>query len=224
MMLLSGVLLALLASAGSTPASAVPVQSEPMHRPVYADTRLRVLDVMIPPHATTLFHTHVNDIAGVTLAAGPSRNEDAGASPTDDPPDADGSVWFEPHPTPYTHRATNLGDKPIHVIGVELLGRGEPSAVPFEKKVADGRIELENARIRVVRLTLAPGRSLPFHAHSGPTVLVALGPGRVSGVCAKSVSRSVAEAGYLCVCDELRHQISNTGDQTMTLLEFEVAR
>jgi quercetin dioxygenase-like cupin family protein len=223
-MLVSSVLIAVLASTGSTPAISVPVQSEPMHRPVYTSPRLRVLDVVIPPHATTLFHTHVNDIAGVTLAAGPSLNEDLGASPTNDPPDTVGSVWFEPHPTPYTHRATNLGETPIHVVAVEFLGRRHSSMPSWGEEIAGGKIELENSRTRVIRHALAPGASLPAHEHHGAVVLVTLGPGRLSGACGASGIRSIAEAGFLCVGDESRHKISNVGDQAITLLEFEVAQ
>src|SRR5215813_10741372 len=107
--------LAALASAGVSPATAVPVQDEPMHRTVYTSQRMRVLDVVIPPHATTLYHTHINDVVGVTITPAPGRNEDDGSPPSNEPPDQPGNVWFEPPTTPYTHRGTNLGETPIHL-------------------------------------------------------------------------------------------------------------
>ena len=53
---------------GGTAASPVPVEREPMHHVVYADKKLRVYDIVIPPHRGTLFHINYHDLAGVTIS------------------------------------------------------------------------------------------------------------------------------------------------------------
>lgn len=58
---------------GAKPSTAVPVQDEPLHHVVYSDSRLRVFDVDLPPHAVTLYHIHAKDMVGVTLIPGPMR-------------------------------------------------------------------------------------------------------------------------------------------------------
>ena len=221
-MILSSTLLVALAAAGTTPASAVPVEYEPMHHPVYANQLLRVLDVVIPAHARTLYHTHTHDIAGVTISPGPFRSEEAGIPAVDEPPDEPGNVWFEAHQTPYTHRGTNLGERPIHLVAVELLGRQDQVGRPVSGDDGGEAVQLENARIRVVRFSLEQGESAPAHSHHGTYALVALNTGRLSDACGQPGPRAIADAGFICVGDDAPHQISNAGDSLITVLEFEV--
>lgn len=209
---------------GSTPASAVPVQDEPLHRVVYAGKALRVLDVVIPPHGRTLYHAHVNDMVGVTLAPGPTRDEKAGAAPVDEPPDKPGEVWLAVHPQRDVHRVTNLGDSEIHMVAVELLSSERVTDTAPRGAIPGGVVQLENSKTRIVRYSLRPGQTIKLHSH-GSYVLVALGPGRIGGVCGGSESHLVSRAGYLCVAaQEGQHQISNVGANPIELLEFEVGQ
>jgi quercetin dioxygenase-like cupin family protein len=206
---------------GSTPTSAVPVQDEPLHRVVHVSEHLRVFDIVIPPHASTLYHIHLNDLVGVTITPGPSRDEKAGASPVDEPPDKQGEVWLAAHPQRDVHRVTNLGDSPIHMVAIELLSSAGATNAPALRGEAAGVVQLDNSKARVVRYSLQPGQVSKAHTH-GRYVLVPLGPGRIGSVCGGSESRSVSEAGFLCVGAERQHQISNVGDIPIELLEFEI--
>ena len=208
---------------GSTPAAAVPVQDEPLHRVVHAEKALRVFDIIIPPHVSTLYHVHVNDLVGVTITPGPDRDEEAGGSPVDEPPDKPGEVWFAAHPQRYVHRVTNLGESPIHMIAIELLSSGSATNPPAPRDTVAGVVELDNTKVRVVRYSLQPGQASKSHSHKS-YVLVPLGPGRIGNVCGKSEPRVVSEAGFLCVGAERQHQISNVGANPIELLEFELGQ
>jgi len=199
-----------------------PVHGFVLYRPVYTSQRMRVLDVVIPPHATTLYHTHINDVVGVTITPGPGSNEDEGSPPSNEPPDEPGNVWFEPHPTPYTHRGTNLGETPIHLVAVELLDKKHPPTRSF-RDPAVGKTAFQNDRARVVRFSLAHGERVQTHVHDGAFVLVTLGPGRLTGACDHSGSRSIGGAGFVCVGAPGEHSIVNVGDTDMTLFEVELA-
>ena len=207
---------------GSTPAAAVPVEDEPLHRVVHASKELRVFDIVIPPHASTLYHVHVHDLVGVTITPGPSRDEKAGASVVDDPPDKPGEVWLAAHPQRDVHRVTNLGESQIHMVAVELLSPGSATNTPVPRGTAAGAVQLDNSEARVVRYSLEPGQTSKSHSH-GSYVLVPLGPGRIGNVCGGSEPRLVPEAGFLCVGTERQHEISNVGDTPIELLEFEIA-
>ena len=99
----------------------VPVEKEPFHRPVYSNADVEVLDVVIPPGATTLFHRHIHDLAGLTVTSSPSVSEVLREKPISDAAEPAGAAWFEAIPKPIAHRVTNLGPKEIHYIVFQLL-------------------------------------------------------------------------------------------------------
>jgi hypothetical protein len=206
---------------GTVPSTALPVQEEPLHHVVYSDKRLRVFDVDLPPHAVTLYHVHVNDMVGVTLAAGPTREERPGKAPEDAPADKPLEAWFDPHPQTDIHRVTKLGDSHIRIIAIELLA---PSAQMGAHSGKDaGVVQLENNRVRAVRFSLRPGQTSAVHT-SGSYVVVPLGPGRLANVCGTPGVKLVDSAGFLCVGSEGDHKISNVGDAPIDLIEFDLGR
>jgi len=203
---------------GGTAASPVPVEKEPIHRVVYADKRLRVYDIVIPPHHSTLFHIHYHDLAGVTISPGASRDEQMGSKPVDELPDEPGEVWFASHPRRFVHRVSNLGGTAIRMVVVELLAPpSQKNSTGATDGSPGGEVELKNGKVRVVRYVVAPGKSVA----AGPGVLVALGRGRINGACGMQGSSSITGAGFVCVGTDLNHPISNVGNHSITLLLFQ---
>ena len=100
----------------------VPVEQEPHHRWIFENQYVRVLDVVLAPGESTLFHTHSHDSIAVRLTDAavqeqPFNKEWRPASrllPGD-------SRYMKGTPKPYTHRAKNVGSTPFHVIDIELL-------------------------------------------------------------------------------------------------------
>ena len=205
---------------GTEPSTAVPVQDEPLHHVVYSDSRLRIFDVDLPPHAVTLYHIHAHDMVGVTLVPGPVREESPGEPPEDAPPDKAQAVWFAPHPQTDVHRVTNLGDSRIRMIGIELLTSSASRKSGVKGDQGAGEVQFENDGVRAVRFSLRPGQTSPVHTN-GSYVLVPLGPGRLADVCGSTQARSVEMAGFLCVGSEGDHEISNAGNAPIDLIEFE---
>ena len=206
---------------GAEPSTAVPVQDEPLHHVVYSEGRLRVFDVDLPPHAVTLYHIHVNDMVGVTLAAGPTREERPGKAPEDAPADKQLEAWFDPHPQTDIHRVTNLGDSHIRMIVIELLTTSASRKLGVKKDQGAGELQFENDGVRAVRFSLRPGQTSPVHTN-GSYVLVPLGPGRLANVCGTTQPRSIEIAGFLCVGYEGDHKISNAGNAPIDVIEFDV--
>jgi hypothetical protein len=60
--------------------SAVPVYEEPLHRPVFQNRFVRVLDVVIPAGVATGYHTHAVRIVGTVIQDARSWTQIQGAA------------------------------------------------------------------------------------------------------------------------------------------------
>jgi quercetin dioxygenase-like cupin family protein len=108
-------------SGTGTEVDPVPVEQEPHHRIVFENQYVRVLDVVVPPGAMTLFHKHSLDNVSVQLSDTTLNNQALGEEWTSRPV-AEGQVGFRAGTkTPYTHRIMNAGATEFHVIDVEIL-------------------------------------------------------------------------------------------------------
>lgn len=104
----------------------VPVEQEPHHHVVLQNQYARVLDVFFPVGEPALFHTHSNDNVSVELSGDKTHSQTWS--------DKDSGKWSEPEDVvpgrigfhkavgqPYTHRVGSAGEKPYHVIDVEIF-------------------------------------------------------------------------------------------------------
>jgi quercetin dioxygenase-like cupin family protein len=167
----------LLPASGQAP---VPVENEPRHRLKFGNRHVRVFDVLIPPGDTSLFHTHVHDGVGIKLTDAHIRDEPTGGSP-DDITVMRGEVSFALRPSPLTHRVSNIGETPFRNIFIEILPpAGAPHGAAPQALVAGQTLVLENERVRISRLVLAPGQSAELHTHALRRLAVAVTEGRLA--------------------------------------------
>jgi quercetin dioxygenase-like cupin family protein len=108
-------------TAQGTESDPVPVEQEPHHRVVFENQYVRVLDVVVKPGETTLFHKHSLDNVAVVLAGTTLRNQLPGQDWT--PRTArEGSVGFAAGTAkPYVHRISNAGSTVFHVLDIQIL-------------------------------------------------------------------------------------------------------
>jgi hypothetical protein len=108
-------------SAKGTADDPVPVEQEPHHRVVFENQYVRVLDVVVGPGETTLFHRHSIDNVPIILTDADNKTQFAGKDWAPTPAKAK-SVGFIPgEAKPYVHRISNQGKTAYHVIDVEIL-------------------------------------------------------------------------------------------------------
>ncbi|HUE43871.1 MAG TPA: hypothetical protein VMP12_09915 [Candidatus Sulfotelmatobacter sp.] len=108
-------------SAKGTAEDPVPVEQEPHHRVIFENQYVRVLDVVVKPGETTLFHKHSIDNVPIILTDADNRTQFAGKDWGPTPAKAK-SVGFIPGAErPYVHRINNQGSTVFHVIDVEVL-------------------------------------------------------------------------------------------------------
>jgi hypothetical protein len=107
--------------AQGTATDPVAVEQEPHHHVIFENQYVRVLDVVLNPGETTLFHRHSLDNVPVQLSDATIKRqfpgEDWAASPA-----KEGSVGFiGGTKSPYIHRISNTGTTVFHVMDVEIL-------------------------------------------------------------------------------------------------------
>lgn len=107
--------------AQGTATDPVAVEQEPHHHVVFENQYVRVLDVVVKPGETTLFHKHSLDNVAIQFSEATIKRQ----SPGQDwiaTPAKDGSVGFTAGTAkPYIHRIMNSGGTVFHVMDVEIL-------------------------------------------------------------------------------------------------------
>ena len=81
----------------------------------------------------------------------------------------------------YSHIVTNAGTIELRFIDVELLPGSEKSTAAAFLDAPAHRLETENDRVRIYRIKLAPGESLPAHRHNGAFLTVTVSGGAGPG-------------------------------------------
>ncbi len=157
--------------------SPVEISGEAHHHPKFENEFVRVWDVTVPAGEATLWHVHRNDNVVVTLGDASLRIENATAPPTEAQWKF-GEVRFAK--ATYVHRALNVGTTPFHNLTIELLKSpaflADLSNLPKE---AGREPILENDRVRVYRLSLAPGEAIAMHTHPLPGLVVTITAGEI---------------------------------------------
>jgi predicted metal-dependent enzyme (double-stranded beta helix superfamily) len=146
----------------------VPVDQEPQHRVVFKNDFVRVLDATLPPGYVTLNHAHDVDNVSVTMATG-RDGEGAGRGL--------GRASFAKGG--YSHSVANSNSAVMRFIVVEVVKTDHPGAM--SALLPHHTLETENNRVRIYRVKLGPGESLPAHSHPAGWVEVIITGGAPPG-------------------------------------------
>ena len=103
-----------------------------------------------------------------------------------------------------------------------LVGLDAPAQDPAVVNAKTIRVKLENARVRVLEATLAPGQKEELHSHPAYVIyVIAGGKVRNHGVDGKT-SETVFTAGDTIYRDPLTHWAENIGTTTMHMILVEL--
>jgi quercetin dioxygenase-like cupin family protein len=211
MKLIAGALLPVIALLAAPAQSPVPVGREPRHHLKFENQYVRVFDVVVPPGDATLFHTHANDYAFVSIGDANLKAEVLGGQPADLVL-KDGEVRFTKGVI--THRVTNVSRAPFRNITIEILsspgGKNGAADVP----VTPGHtLVLENDRIRVERIVLEPGQSTEMHEHalSGLAVVVSAGKIVIESPGKKAETAEFKPGDFRWHTGPVTHKLTNVG-------------
>lgn len=210
-------------------ADVVPIDHEPSHHFVLENDSLRMFDVTVAPHASTLMHRHDRDYIFITLGDSEISNERMNEKPTHVDL-KDGDARFVPGG--FAHVAKNLADTPFHNLTIELKDPGAPvcgiGTTPACEKDsnADAAQELLSTERVIARVTtLDSGHETPAHTHKFPHLAVALDDITFENHPAdKPVNTFSMKKGEFKWVGEtgITHSLKNTGKQPgrLFMLEF----
>ena len=122
-----------------------------------------------------------------------------------------------------THRIGNIGTGLYRAIGVINETSGGDEAVTEQAAGFTSKAESSNRWFRVYRVVLAPGEKTPPHQHNAAVVILQDSAGK--GVATGAMRFELNEPGQWGFFDTgSRHEISNTGDGRLEVIEVEVRR
>jgi quercetin dioxygenase-like cupin family protein len=158
----------------------VEITAEPSHHLVLENEYVRVFQVEVAPHTSTLMHPHRHDYVFVTLGDAHISNEVEG-KPSVDVKFTDGDTRFTTGN--FAHVVKDLSDQPFRNVTIELMQDEKLRQTPShwleesgEKTFPGGRSKILFVKdgVRVSEVNLEPGAIVPSHHHDGPHLLVAV--------------------------------------------------
>jgi mannose-6-phosphate isomerase-like protein (cupin superfamily) len=235
---------------GQTPI--MPVHQEPHHRQVFQRGPMRILDLQVAPGDISWFHTHEWPVYYLTTSDSPTVSqtlgEDWGAgrrgggagrgaaaappSPGATPPAGRGPAGrgrprlmsdISYAERPNTHRIRNDGTNLFRAMVVVNETAGGDEAVTEQQAGFGDKPLSSNKWFRVYRIALGPGEKTPSHQHKAPVVILQDSNGK--GVGIGGMTFEFNEPGQWAYFDPGdRHEVSNTGEGRLELIEVEVRR
>jgi quercetin dioxygenase-like cupin family protein len=196
--------------------SPVALEHEAKHHLVLSNDYVRLYNVIVPAGDSTLYHKHPDDYAFITFGGVRLKSQMLGGKKSD-LVIGDGEVRFTK--APIAHRVLNPSNTEFHNLSIDIMkSNGVPLANP-----PGGTVVLDNAKLRVVRITLEPGQSSIKHVHTGPGLDVAVHPAQfdVIGPNGAVEHKTMPTAGYEWNAGARTHTIKNTGKSRLEIVEFE---
>ena len=219
-------LAALVLAAPASAQTVVPVEQTPYHVPVFSNDYVTVLNVFVPAQRTSGYHRHSLDSLGVLIGDTDRTAQVLGAEEKPTAQRDPGAVNFTFYSKePATHTITIKGDAPFHNIVVELL---KPAPYGFKPGSRDGAAAytqvLDNERVRVWRLVLAPGSEAPAITQAAPGIRVVVAGGEIVERIAGRPDRGIApHAGEFFWQDAgVTRVVRNSGTTRVELVEAEL--
>ena len=213
----------------SAEAPAVEITAEPAHHLAIENEQVRVFQVEVAPHASTLLHRHRHDYLFVTLGKAHISNEVQGKAPVEVEL-ADGETRFTPGD--FAHVAKNLSDQPFRNVTIELMQDEKLRQAPSPWPEAEGEREFPGGRVkilfvrdgaRVAQVELQPGAKVPSHHHDGPHLVVAVSDlelrSDVEGQGSTTVKLKSGDVKW--VPGGFTHTLTNTGQSQARLVTVE---
>ncbi len=204
----------------------VPVEQTPYHVPVFSNDYVTVLHVFVPPQRTSGYHRHSLDSLGVLIGDTDRTGQVLGAEEKPTPPRDPGAVNFTFYSRePAVHTITIKGNAPFHNIVVELI---RPTPYGFKPGLRDGTAGytqvLDNERVRVWRLVLAPGAEAPAITQAAPGIRIVVAGGEIVEHIADRPDRGIApHAGEFFWQDAgVTRVVRNAGTTRVELVEAEL--
>lgn len=208
----------LLSGLKSTAQDTVAVSSEPLHKNVFENGYVRVLDLHIAPGDTTLFHKHERPCVSISLHPVRTGSQTIVDDRGPKVPSLDRRITFDGfYQGPRIHRVWNRDTSVFHWMDVEVLTKGEQN---LEAPLAlDGFTQVfEAPPVRAYRLVLTGNRKLEFK-RTAPILIVGLANAGEAEANKKTFSK---EGDFLFVPPSKKISLANKEEKDYTFAVLEL--
>jgi quercetin dioxygenase-like cupin family protein len=209
-------------SSGPQKIKSVEIKDERHHHLKFENQFVRVWETLLPAGEITLWHRHNFDNVAVTITDAKLGMEAPSVPEVVQSETKMGDVAFRS--ASYVHRAVNLGPALYHNFLVEILKA--PTASPGTLKDESGRKPVfENDRVRIYRVSLAPGETLPMHTHPVAGLALTLRSAEIA-ITTKGSDQiqqlKVTQGDVRWRADPVTHSITNAGKTRFEAVDVEL--
>lgn len=150
------------------------VHEEPLHRPVFQNDQIRILNVLLPPGDTTQYHIHHTPSVFIYFTSTTTGSQLQGSTPSTST-SAVGSIIYENLAAPNLriHRVWNMDKATLHVMDVELLYK-DTGFVEKPIGVRDLKLEIDTSWVRAYRLKVSDGKTIKLRNKNSSLLFIAI--------------------------------------------------
>jgi len=200
-----------------------PVKVDSKHYKVEVENAwVRVLRINYGPKEKSVMHKHPAGVA-VYLTDQNAKFNLPGGKSEERSGQAGGAIWTPAE----THLPENIGDKPLGVILVELKAR--PAAAksaaaedPLKTDPQVYKVEVENDRVRVLRVKVGPDQKTTMHAHPANVVIFMTDARIKFSFPDGKTQEAQVKAGQVQWGDAVKHAGENLGDKPAEVIVVEL--
>lgn len=202
----------------------VPVSKEPRHHPVFENKKVRILNVLLPPGDTSLYHLHSTPSVFISLSTTKTAAQLKGSQPSPFGQSTQGNIWFENLAPPHTriHRVWNEDKFVFHVVDVELF----TDEAPFSDKalsLSHCLLITDTPWVRVYRINLDRNDKIEIAKQNNPFVLIAINDASAEVFLNNKKVKGTARAGdFLWINARDKIAINNKQEKKASFALLEV--
>jgi hypothetical protein len=194
----------------------VPVRNEPRHKVILENEYVRLLDVHIQPHDTTLVHIHAAPSVIVFLTRSSIATQIVGAAPVNAEVQPAQTGYAAYDEKPITHRVYNRGDSTFHVMDIELVKKTPaPDSCSMLSDPA-AKVTQQQKLVRVYNIDLDKNKKLQIPKSSCAHLIIAIS-GKIG---LSNVKKSIGPGDFLFYEPQTMIEIVGQEDAKCVLLEL----
>jgi len=194
----------------------VPVRDEPHHKVVLENDYVRILNVRILPHDTTLAHIHAAASVMVFLSKSNIGSQIVGALPVPADVTPGQTNYAAYNEKPIKHRVWNDGNSPFHVMDIELVKKN-PSPDSCTVLSQEGiKLQWQQKLVRSYKINVEKGKEYDIPKSNCAYLLIDIS-GSVAAIAASSM-RMIKDGGFIFFPPEAEIKISSNGSAAECVL------
>jgi hypothetical protein len=201
----------------------VPVAEEPRHHLLFQNKEIKILNVLIPPGDTSLYHIHTTPSLFIGLSSTSTGSQLLGGAATAGKSTA-GTIRFEnlAPPNIRTHRVWNADKDTFNVMDVELLLKDTvfhkmPLTMPNLK------LEIDTNWVRSYRLIMLGGSEFKIKHKKELLILISLNVATMqTKQNGKTGHQTLKRGSFFVIGKEQAFSIKNTSDEIVPFILLEL--